>query len=459
MSGPPLTLFSFAPDTLRLAVQECLSSLGYCVSTLRATDALNSCFDRLRGIAVFLLGQRGLSRNRVLSLLTSIKGAPCFGIFLREQTEWDSEIVDLFGEFSAWPCEEAELRLRLQRLCRLHDTPETQGELSEALIRLNVIGESPAFRKVIHRIKRYSQCDAPVLIEGETGTGKELAARAIHYLGGRKDYPFIPVNCGALPDQLVENELFGHEKGAYTDARAPQNGLVAQAEGGTLFLDELEALSHKGQVALLRFLQEGEYRPLGSSRLVKANVRVISASNASLSQLVTGGEFREDLLYRLNIMPLGMPPLRARTGDVELLIDHFLHSYRIRYGQPSKRLDPAAIRYLTNYEWPGNVRELENFLHRGFLLAEGNVMRLPLERELSPECASVTTYGSGCELVTVRFSDAKAKAIDRFEKDYLSVLMSEFQGNVTRAAKRAGKERRALGKLLKKHGIDKRDYL
>jgi DNA-binding NtrC family response regulator len=225
------------------------------------------------------------------------------------------------------------------------------------------IGRSPAFLRVLDLIDRFSRCDAPVLIQGETGTGKELAARAIHYSGARRNAPFLPVNCGAIPETLVESELFGHVRGAFTDAREARSGMVAQAEGGTLFLDEIEALEARGQVALLRFLQNLEYRPVGSSTSKLANVRVVAACNGDLAELARRGICRRDLFFRLNVFVLDMPPLRVRGDDVTLLAEAFAERFCRRYGMPRIKLDPACLDCLAAYDWPGNVREFENIVH------------------------------------------------------------------------------------------------
>jgi two-component system response regulator GlrR len=192
------------------------------------------------------------------------------------------------------------------------------------LAHLNLIGRSRAFLVAVALIERIAACDHPVLIEGETGTGKEIAARAIHYLGARRRFPFIPVNCGAIPDSLVESALFGHVRGAFTDARESQPGIIAQARGGTLFLDEIEAMSMRAQVALLRFLQDKQYAPIGGATMIASDVRVVAATNADLSQMARAGSFRSDLLFRLNVLKLHLPPLRERSGDVLLLAEHFM---------------------------------------------------------------------------------------------------------------------------------------
>ena len=326
----------------------------------------------------------------------------------------------------------------------------------EDLARLNLVGQSPVFLRCIDLIQRYAAFEATVLIQGETGTGKELAARGIHYLGQRREFPFIPVNCGAIPDNLVENELFGHTRGAYTDAREARAGVIADAEGGTLFLDEVETLNPKAQVAFLRFLQDQHYRPLGGQHMLVANVRVIAASNQNLSELVRRGQFRQDLLFRLNIMGLEMPSLRARRADVMALASHFLRRFSCQYGRPEKRLSRASLDLLTRYEWPGNVRELENLMHREFLLAQRD------EIEIDASGLDPRHLGSGDGLLALNgaycFRTAKAKAIAEFERTYLAQLLAETHGNVSLAARRCGKERRSLGKLLKKYGIDRGRY-
>jgi DNA-binding NtrC family response regulator len=226
----------------------------------------------------------------------------------------------------------------------------------ELVAQLHLLGKSPAFRRLLEEVERFAACDATILIHGETGTGKELAARAMHYLSGRRNGPFIPINCGWIPDSLIGSELFGHSRGAFTDAREAREGLVAQAEGGTLFLDELEALSLRGQVALLRFLQDYEYRPLGAASARTANVRVIGATNEDLEELVKQGQFRRDLLYRLNVLAVAVPPLRERGDDVVVLARACLESRRATGRLP--RAAPGRVAALARTV--ANVRELEN---------------------------------------------------------------------------------------------------
>jgi DNA-binding NtrC family response regulator len=317
---------------------------------------------------------------------------------------------------------------------------------------LGFVGQSAAFRRLCALIGRVSASNVTVLIQGETGTGKELAARAIHYLGHRHGHAFVPVNCGAIPDNLVENEFFGHTRGAFTGARDNHVGLVASAEGGTLFLDEIECLSLRAQVTLLRFLQDQSYRPLGSKSTVTGDVRIIAASNTDIAQLVKAGSFRQDLMYRLWIMPVTLPALREREQDVVLLAKHFIGCFAARYGVAEKRFDSHSIAALTSYDWPGNVRELENLIHREFLLASGPVLHIA---SIEPVTAVAAPSANAWQRppFNLGFQRAKALVVAEFERAFLAHALAESGGNVTAAARKAGKERRAFGKLLKKHGI------
>jgi two-component system, NtrC family, response regulator GlrR len=309
----------------------------------------------------------------------------------------------------------------------------------------NLVGSSPPFLAAVELIRRVAACDATVLVQGETGTGKELAARAIHYLGSRRDAPFVPINCGAIPESLVENELFGHARGAYTDARESRQGVIAQAEGGTLFLDEAEAMGPRGQVALLRFLEDRQYRPVGGTPC-GANVRVVASSNADLAALAADGRYRQDLLFRLNILVLELPALRDRGDDVMLLAETFVRRFCRQYRKPPMTMHPDSARHLETREWPGNVRELENLVHRAVVMTDGAVLRVG-------PAADPGADGRPAALTMRGFREAKARAIAAFEKAYLAELLARTRGNLSLAARLAGKERSRLGKLVKKHGL------
>jgi DNA-binding NtrC family response regulator len=308
-----------------------------------------------------------------------------------------------------------------------------------------MIGRSLAFRIADALIAKIAAYDAPVLVEGETGTGKELAARAIHYRGARASRPFVPVNCGALPDALIENELFGHRRGAFTDARDDKPGLVELARGGTLFLDEVDALTPKAQVTLLRFLQDQQFRPLGGRREEQGDVRIVTASNRVLERQVEAGAFRLDLLYRLKLLHLTLPPLRERREDIPLLAEHFVALGAARYRKPALPIDPATLDWFARYSWPGNIRELEHLIKRGLLLAEGPRIVVP-----APAAASAAPAAAP---LPANYRQAKRQAIEQFESRFLAELIGQANGNVSAAARISGTERRHLGRLLKKHNL------
>lgn len=318
-----------------------------------------------------------------------------------------------------------------------------------------LLGHSPAIREVVQQLEKIARSDAPILIQGETGSGKELAARAVRHHSSRRTESFVPVNCGALPDGLVETELFGHAQGAFTDARQARPGMIAEAQRGTLFLDEVDTLSPKAQVTLLRYLQDKRYRPVGVSHEVASDVRVIAASNQPLQRLVDDGGFRRDLLYRLNIFEVTIPPLRNREEDIEVLARHFISHFSAVYAMPVKELHPETLRWMRQHDWPGNVRELENWIHRELLLADGDQIR---PRGIVRDQDPASWDGRAVGPQSMDYRTAKARALASFERAYASRVIAEARGSVTTAARLAGTERRSFGRLLKKHGIDRRFY-
>lgn len=356
----------------------------------------------------------------------------------------------------------------------------------ETFFGLNFVGNSPAYFRILSNIIKISQCDVPVHIHGETGTGKEMVARALHYFGERRDKGFIPLNCAAIPDSLFESELFGHEKGAFTNASGRHIGLVELADEGTLFLDEVDSLSDKAQSALLRFLQTGEYRPVGSNRLKHAKTRIISATNAVLSEKVDKGSFREDLMFRLNVLNISIPPLRERASDILVIADHLIKRFSNAHKKGVKILHPDYITWLQQQEWHGNVRELENQLLRDYLLQEGNLIRAgqidgedfwqspEQEAQLQspwpdkaphsvdeplPPTTHIAYPDTMGEVLHLSYQDAKEIVMESFTARYIRSMLNRTGGNVTRAASLAGKERRAFGKLVKKYGIDKTECI
>ena len=301
------------------------------------------------------------------------------------------------------------------------------------------------FDRVARRLRKIAASDSAVLIEGETGTGKEVCAQAIHYLSERAGKPCVAINCGAIPTELIESELFGHVKGAFTAAGQPRTGLIREAEGGTLFLDDVDCLPLSAQAKLLRFLQEHEYRCLGANIVHHADVRVVAASNRRLSELVAAGQFRADLFYRLDVLTLTLPPLRERREDIQPLALEFMSQCAAKHSRPARDLAPAALQSLLAYSWPGNVRELRHVVERAVLMGDGaEIGADDIELQAMPD--------AGCRAMQ-SFQVMKARVIESFERQYIETLLASSQGNVTVAARAAGKHRRAFFELMRKHHI------
>src|SRR5262245_1597898 len=348
------------------------------------------------------------------------------------------------ADFLLPPLRQSDVLPRLKRQARVSPHGSAFVErLKENIGLKQIIGESPQFLDKVRCVPRFARCDATVLISGESGTGKELFARAIHYLSPRADRPFVPVNCGALPENLVESEIFGHKRGAFTGAAGDRAGLIREAEGGTLFLDEIDCLTPQAQVKLLRFLQDGEYRSVGSEQIHHANIRVIAAANADFKEIMRSGKFREDLFYRLNVLALALPPLRERPGDILLLTRDFLEKQAAITNTGPKNISLAALNRLLIHPWPGNVRELHNVLMRAIVLSDRHELELS---DLNlPEDAHAVEDQS--------FQTMKSRVVWRFEHDFLTSVLHAHRGNITRAASAAKKNRRAFWQLLRKHGL------
>lgn len=311
-----------------------------------------------------------------------------------------------------------------------------------------IIGRSKAADEVRTKIKQVANFDICVLITGESGTGKELAARAIHYLGPRRGKPFIPVNCGAIPENLFENEFFGHARGAYTDAGGQQNGLVGAAEGGTLFLDEIATTSTFVQVKFLRLLENREYRPLGDTQPRKVDIRIIAATNKSLPSLVEKELFREDFYYRLNVFNLHIPPLRNRREDIPILAEHFVAKYAKMYGKKINRIPSRLIESLCALPWRGNIRELENLMQRLIVLSPSETLDSSHLQNIADDAVDEPEH----------FRTAKARAVKAFERNYLTRILRRYRGNVAKAAAKCGKSRTAMWNLIKKHDLQPKSF-
>jgi Nif-specific regulatory protein len=312
----------------------------------------------------------------------------------------------------------------------------------------NIVGNSRKMQEVFYLIIQVAKSSANVLLLGESGTGKELVANAIHYNSLRTEKPFIKVNCAALPANLVEAELFGYEKGAFTGATRQKEGKFELAHGGTIFLDEIGSLALESQGKLLRVLQEKELERLGGTRTIRVNIRLIAATNQDLRVAVEKGSFREDLFYRLNVYPIYLPPLREREADVLLLADYFLEKYDQEYGKDIRRISTPAIDALTQYHWPGNVRELENCLERAVLLCEDQVIH---SYHLPPTLQTAQETGT-------QQTRSFTEAVERFEKELLIDALKSSRGNMRKAAKSLKTTERIFGYKVRKYNIDARQY-
>lgn len=409
---------------------------------------LASCFAQMQPNVLVVCLAQGLllAAKSIFDALHQTKAEPAVvAILERSGLEMLQALLDLgIADYCLAPISPDDLvprLLRWQSPAPNHSL--TVAELTQKLGLRHFIGESPVFLQAIQHLPRLAKCPASVLITGETGTGKEMFARAIHHLGARSKAPFIAVNCGAIPPELVENEMFGHAAGAFTGASSSMGGLVREAEGGTLFLDEVDSLPLTVQVKLLRLLQEKEYRPLGAQKLAHSDLRVIAASGTDLEAAVASGRFRADLFYRLNVLPLRLPSLRERREDIPVLARHFIEKFSRELAMPRKYLSRSALEKLRVHQWPGNVRELENVIERAMVLSDGACINA--ENIILAKSAPGHDDDS--------FKALKAKVIANFETDYLRRLLADCDGNVTKAAQVAKKNRRAFWQLLRKYGI------
>jgi Nif-specific regulatory protein len=400
--------------------------------------------------------RKTISRNEVISFICApIKlGKECIGAFSvdrvfesREGLDDDLRLLTIIASMIAQAVKlrqsvQEEKQRLLDENIRLHD------ELKDKFRPNNIIGSSTGMQEVFDLIAQVSKSDATVLIRGESGTGKELVAHAIHYNSLRADKNFIKVNCAALPETVIESELFGHEKGAFTGAVASRKGRFELAHNGTIFLDEIGDLSPTTQVKLLRVLQEKEFERVGGNETIRINVRVVAATNRNLETQMKSNEFREDLYYRLNVFPIHIPPLRDRKSDLILLADHFTEKYSRQNNKEIKRISTPAIDLLTSYHWPGNVRELENCIERAVLLSIDGVIHGHL---LPPSLQSAESTDTGLH-------STLDEAVESLEKEMLKDALKSTRGNMAKAARMLGITERIMGLRVKKYEINPKHY-
>jgi DNA-binding NtrC family response regulator len=356
-------------------------------------------------------------------------------------------------DFISKPLSRAELRLRVERALRDRHTVEA-GKASDGNKRRPrksdvIIGGAGWIKDLYERISMVAPTDVTVAIYGESGTGKELVARTIHALSQRYESPFVVVNCAAIPESLLEDELFGHVKGAFTDATKDREGLFSAADGGTLFLDEIGEMPLALQVKILRVLQSQEFRRIGDDRDTRVDVRLITATNRDLEQAVAAGVFRQDLYYRINVFPMTLPPLRERREDIALLAHHFLLKHRTKVGKRIESFTPAALAKLTAYDFPGNVRELENKVHHALVLAQGDTIE-PHDIQLS---GGLPAPSLGFDL-SRPFRELKREVVEAFESEYVRALLRAHHGNLAAASRQAGMDRKNLWAFARKYRIN-----
>jgi Nif-specific regulatory protein len=326
----------------------------------------------------------------------------------------------------------------------LDENTHLRQELKEKHEFAHIIGNSNPMKHVYDQVTQVAKSNATVLLRGESGTGKEMIANAIHYNSLRAKKPLIKINCAALPDTLIESELFGHEKGAFTGADRFKKGRFEMADGGTLFLDEIGDLPLQTQIKLLRVLQEREFERLGGGQTIKTNIRLITATNKNLEEAIARGEFREDLYYRLNVFTIYLPPLRERKSDILLLAEHFLEKFELEHGKRIRRISTPAIDMLMSYHFPGNVRELENAIERAVVVCDSNVIH---GHHLPPTLQTAEVTGTVTDL-------SLKSAVEAFERGMIQDALKSTRGNIAKAAKQLDSTERILGYKIKQYGID-----
>ncbi len=355
-------------------------------------------------------------------------------------------------DFITKPFDNTRLILTLQKAMEyhrlLHENRDLQGLVQGPAVFHGMVGTSPGMKEVFETIRMVGKTDATVLVTGESGTGKELAARAVHRLSPRRGRAFVAVNCPALPENILETELFGYVRGAFTDAKQDKKGLFQEADGGTLFLDEIGDLPAPLQTKLLRVLQEKEIKPVGETRSVRVDVRVVASTNRNLQEQMKAGAFREDLFYRLNVVGIRMPPLRERMEDLPLLVEHFLRQHAREFQKPDLKVPPGFMEALQENPWPGNIRELENVLKRAVIMSRGDALALPGEPDGPGEAGA-----GAASLHRLPYREAKEQVLRSFNRAYFTALLSRHNGNVTHSARACGLERQSLQQLLKRYDI------
>jgi DNA-binding NtrC family response regulator len=435
-----------------------ISRLGYDCVTLRDSTEADAVIERELPFVILtdfsMPGRNGLD---ILKIAHEID--PDTAVLLISGYATIPNVVEAMKEgafdYLSKPFSAEQLTVAVQRAVKHRTLAEENRYLRSQLAMSkgfdNMVGASPAMRKVFDIIMKVSATEAGILICGESGTGKELVARSIHANSRRADKPFVPVDCASLPENLLEPELFGHEKGTFTGADETRPGLFEFANGGTFFLDEIGELGINLQSKLLRVLQERQFRRIGGRKMIDVDVRVIAATNRNLEDAIKKGQFREDLYYRLNVITIALPPLRERGGDTSILADHFLQQAASKADGCPIGISSNAMRSLENHDWPGNVRELQNVISRAVALCSGDtILAGDLPEQLRGRHTPMPTAAASRGLA---FKDAKKEWLSAFEKEYLADLLKRHDNNISQAAKEAGIDRKTIHRLINKYDL------
>jgi len=345
----------------------------------------------------------------------------------------------------------------LERSALIRENLRLKKVCESAHIFQDIVGESPAMQRVFETIRMVANTDLTVLITGESGTGKDLTARAVHALSDRAKAPFVPVNCPTVPEQILESELFGYRKGAFTHATRNRQGMFQEAHQGSIFLDEIGDISPTIQTKLLRVLQEKEIKPLGDTATIKVDVRIIASTNQDLKAKIAKNEFREDFFYRLNVLPIKLPPLRERREDISLLATHLLAKHCAKLKQPAKRISADLLRMFMEYSWTGNIREMENVIVQGIMFSKSDEIR-PEDIGFAEKFKTAAPAKPAATFGALAYKDAKESVLEAFNADYIGALLKKTGGNVTQAARECGLERQSLQQIMRRYNISGDDF-
>jgi len=446
-------------NAMRLALKALLGKEGYQVETAASGEEAIRCIEPDSfHVVITDLSMHGVTGMQVLEHARRVD--PDLAVIMI--TAYGSEKIAVQAmklgavDYLPKPFDNDEVRMVVRRVMETVQLKRDHRRLLEQVQGdfgfEQIVGRCPAMRQVFETIKKVADADVTVLIRGESGTGKELVANALHYRSPRRAKPMVKMNCAALSRELVESELFGHERGAFTGAIARREGKFEAADGGTLFLDEVGDMPLETQAKLLRALQEREFERVGGNQTLKVDVRVLSATNQDLESAVRAGKFREDLYYRLRVVELVIPPLAERREDIPLLVDHFLRDAAARFGRAPKPLTSAALRACVEHQWKGNVRELRSAVEQALLLAPGSEIEVgDIVHGAGPQAASEPP--SPPAPAAVSFRDAKAAVVESFERDFLLSALRRHAGNISKAAEEIGMYRQNLQQKMRELGI------